>query len=70
MDKLTAPSVEPKIALFVSLIFPKHIPKINEIIKERRLELGYTQEQLGALLNLSSSAVNRWEKGVSQTKGY
>lgn len=37
--------------------------KINEIIKERRLELGYTQEQLGALLNLSSSAVNRWEKG-------
>ena len=23
--------------------------KINEIIKERRLELGYTQEQLGAL---------------------
>jgi len=44
--------------------------KINEIIKERRLELGYTQEQLGALLNLASSAVNRWEKGVSQTKGY
>ena len=31
--------------------------KINEIIKERRLELGYTQEQLGALLNLSSSFI-------------
>ena len=41
--------------------------KINEIIKERRLELGYTQEQLGSLLNFSSSAVNRWEKGLSQS---
>lgn len=38
--------------------------KINEIIKEKRLELGYTQEQLGSLLNLSSSAVNRWEKDI------
>lgn len=42
--------------------------KINEIIKERRLELGYTQEQLGALLNLSSSAVNRWEKEFPKQK--
>ena len=34
-------------------------------IKYFRNRQGYTQEQLGALLNLSSSAVNRWEKGGS-----
>ena len=39
--------------------------KINEIIKEKRLELGYTQEQLANYLNVSAPAVNKWEKNVT-----
>jgi len=30
--------------------------KINEIIKEKRLALGYTQEQLAKFLNLTTPA--------------
>lgn len=37
--------------------------KINEIIKEKRLALGYTQEQLAKFLNLTTPAVNKWERG-------
>ena len=44
--------------------------RINEIIKETRLEKGYTQEQMAELLGITAPAVNKWEKGVSQTKGY
>lgn len=39
--------------------------KINEIIKEKRLALGYTQEQLAKYLNLTTPAVNKWERGVT-----
>ncbi len=39
--------------------------KINEIIKEKRLALGYTQEQLAKFLNLTTPAVNKWERGIS-----
>ena len=42
--------------------------KINEIIKEKRLALGYTQEQLAKFLNLTTPAVNKWERGVSPNK--
>lgn len=38
--------------------------KINEIIREKRLELGYTQEQLAKYLNLTAPAVNKWERGT------
>lgn len=44
--------------------------KINEIIKERRTARNMTQEQLAGYLGVSAPAVNKWEKGVSQTKGY
>lgn len=44
--------------------------RINEIIKEKRLEKGYTQEQMAELLGITAPAVNKWEKGVSQTKRY
>lgn len=44
--------------------------KINEIIRERRLVKGFTQEQIANYLGVSAPAVNKWEKGVSQTKGY
>lgn len=39
--------------------------KINEIIKERRLQKHLTQEQLASALGVSTPAVNKWEKGVS-----
>ena len=39
--------------------------KINEIIKEKRLALEYTQEQLAKFLNLTTPAVNKWERGIS-----
>ena len=39
--------------------------KINEIIKEKRNEIGITQEQMAKSLGVSTPAVNKWEKGVS-----
>lgn len=39
--------------------------RINEIIKEKRLEKGYTQEQMAELLGITAPAVNKWEKGLS-----
>lgn len=39
--------------------------RINEIIKEKRLEKGYTQEQMAELLGITAPAVNKWEKGAS-----
>lgn len=44
--------------------------KMHEIIKKRRLEKNLTQEQIVQFLGVSTPAVNKWEKGVSQTKGY
>ena len=43
---------------------------MHEIIKKRRLEKNLTQEQIAQFLGVSTPAVNKWEKGVSQTKGY
>lgn len=39
--------------------------KINEMIKERRKELGLTQEQIADRLGVTAPAVNKWEKGTS-----
>lgn len=39
--------------------------KISNIIKEQRIMLGLTQEQIANLLGVSAPAVNKWEKGVS-----
>lgn len=44
--------------------------KMHEIIKKRRLEKNLTQEQIAQFLGVSTPAVNKWEKGVSPTKGY
>lgn len=41
--------------------------KMKEMIKEKRLEKGYTQEQLAEFLGITSPAVNKWEKGVSHS---
>lgn len=39
--------------------------KINEIIRKRRIEKGFTQEQIANYLGVSAPAVNKWEKGSS-----
>ena len=38
--------------------------KINEIIKQRRLENNLTQEQIAERLGVTTPAVNKWEKGT------
>lgn len=39
--------------------------KMHEIIKERRLALNFTQEQVAIYLGVTTPAVNKWEKGIS-----
>ena len=39
--------------------------KINHIIKEKRISLSLTQEQIADRLGVSTPAVNKWEKGSS-----
>lgn len=41
--------------------------KIEETIRERRLAKHLTQEQLANYLGVTAPAVNKWEKGVSQS---
>lgn len=43
---------------------------ISEQIRNYRKSVGLTQEQVANALGVSASAVNKWEKGVSQTKRY
>jgi len=38
---------------------------MNQLIKEKRLELGYTQSYMADYLGVSMQAVSRWEKGAS-----
>lgn len=38
---------------------------IHQIIHEKRKELGLTQEQMAAYLNVSTAAVSKWENGVT-----
>lgn len=38
---------------------------MNTVIREKRRELGLTQEQVADRLNVSAPAVNKWEKGIS-----
>ena len=38
--------------------------EIGRKIKERRLELGWTQKELGAKMGVRNTAVNKWELGL------
>lgn len=40
---------------------------MNTVIREKRKELGLTQEQVAEYLGVSAPAVNKWEKGVSHS---
>ena len=39
--------------------------KIGLFIRDRRLELGLTQQQLAEKLNITDKAVSKWERAVS-----
>ena len=39
--------------------------RIHEIIKQKRLELKMTQEQVAERLGVSAPAVNKWERAIS-----
>ena len=44
--------------------------KIGKYIAEKRKALGLTQRQVADRLGMSDKSVSKWERGVSQTKGY
>ncbi|MGN1040509.1 MAG: InlB B-repeat-containing protein, partial [Candidatus Fimimonas sp.] len=46
-------------------IVPFDAVRLGEAIAEKRRALGESQQQLAAVVNVSSDAVSRWERGVS-----
>lgn len=44
--------------------------EIGAVIRKYRKEKEMTQEEMAGCLGVTASAVNKWENGVSQTKGY
>ena len=36
---------------------------VNEILKARRIELGYTVDKLGEIVGVNGSTISRWERG-------
>lgn len=43
---------------------------LNENVKSIRKSKGLSQEELAIKLNVVRQTISKWEKGVSQTKGY
>jgi putative transcriptional regulator len=41
-------------------------PEVSKLIRELRLALGLTQEQLAVALGVTYSTINRWENGRSK----
>lgn len=44
--------------------------QIGEVIRYYRKRKNLTQQEMANLLGVTAPAVNKWENGVSQTKGY
>lgn len=43
----------------------KKFINLGKLLHRARLENGYTQEQLGLKLNLTSQNISKWERGLS-----
>ena len=43
---------------------------IGSVIKKYRKVSGFTQEEMANRLGVTTREVNKWDNGVSQTKGY
>lgn len=43
---------------------------LGKVIRKYRKERNFTQEEMAERLGVTASAVNKWERGVSQTKRY
>ena len=43
---------------------------VGKHIREYRVKKNLTQKQLAEKLFITDKAVSKWERGVSQTKGY
>ena len=43
---------------------------LAENLKKYRIMKDFTQEDIADYLNISPQSVSKWERGVSQTKGY
>ena len=43
--------------------------QIGKILKERRTYLGYTQQEIADKLNVTKSAVSKWESGGVEQMG-
>ena len=39
--------------------------KIGKFIAELRVKEGYTQKELGELLNITDNSVSKWERGIN-----
>ena len=44
--------------------------KIGSFIAQRRKDKKLTQTKLASYLGISDRTISKWERGVSQTKGY
>lgn len=44
--------------------------KVGSVIYQLRKEAAMTQQELADKLFISNKAISKWERGVSQTKGY
>lgn len=43
--------------------------ELGELIRQKRLEKGFTQEELGAMIGVQASAINKYEKGRVSNMG-
>lgn len=59
------------VLIFNGCIKTKEVQVIlNENIRNLRKAKGLSQEDLAIKLNIVRQTISKWEKGVSQTKGY
>ena len=48
----------------------KHLRKTAKFVRDARLELGYSQQQMAKLLNMQQPNISRVEQGLQDPTGY